>query len=179
MELFSINVNCIPLFYVKSSIRCLPETPLKNKNSVDMSRYALRFYVVYYVGEEDSWESLGLKRIKSVHPKGNQLWIFIGRSDAEATILWPLDVKNWLISKDLMLGKIEGRRRGWQRMRWLDGKSPTQWTWVWVNSGSWWWTGKPGVLQSMGSQRVGHDWAAELTISCRYKTKERNTLSLW
>ena len=40
--------------------------------------------------------------------------------------------------------------------------SPTQWTWVWVNSGSWWWTGRPGVLRSMGSQRVGHDWATEL-----------------
>ena len=40
--------------------------------------------------------------------------------------------------------------------------SPTQWTWVWVDSGSWWWTGRPGVLQSLGSQRVGHDWATEL-----------------
>ena len=64
--------------------------------------------------------------------------------------------------KTLMLGKIEGeRRRGWQRMRWLDA-SPTQWAWVWVNSGSWWWTGRPGVLPSMGSQGVGHDWATEL-----------------
>ena len=40
--------------------------------------------------------------------------------------------------------------------------SPTHWTWVWVNSGSWWWTGRPGVLQFMGSQRVGHDWATEV-----------------
>ena len=63
------------------------------------------------------------------------------------------------LEKTLMLGKIEGRRRrGRQRMRW----SLTQWTWVWVDSGSWWWTGKPGVLQSMGSQRVGHDWVTEL-----------------
>ena len=61
--------------------------------------------------------------------------------------------------KTLTLGKIEGgRRRGQQRMRWLDGII-TQWTWVWVISGSWWWTGKPGVLQSTGSQRVGYDWA--------------------
>ena len=43
--------------------------------------------------------------------------------------------------------------------------SPTQWTWVWVNSGSWWWTGKPGMLQSMGSQRVRHDWATQLNWS--------------
>ena len=62
----------------------------------------------------------------------------------------------------LMLGGIEGRRRmddtGW------DGwtASPTQWTWVWVNSGSWWWTGRPGVLQFLGSQKVKHDWATEL-----------------
>ena len=64
------------------------------------------------------------------------------------------------LEKTLMLGKIEGwRRRGWQRIRWGWMASPTHWTWVWVSSGSWWWTGKPGVLQSMGSQRAGHDWA--------------------
>ena len=58
------------------------------------------------------------------------------------------------LEKTLMQGKIEGRRRkGQQRMRW-DGwmASPTQWTWVWINSGRWWWTGRPGMLQSMGSQ---------------------------
>ena len=53
----------------------------------------------------------------------------------------------------------EGDDRGWDG--WM--ASPTQWTWVWVNSGSWLWTGRPGMLQSMGSQRVGHDWATELT----------------
>ena len=63
--------------------------------------------------------------------------------------------------KTLMLGKIEGRRRGWQRMRWLEVIT-IQWTWVWVNSGSWQWTGRPGVPQSMGSQRVGHVWETEL-----------------
>ena len=65
------------------------------------------------------------------------------------------------LEKTPMLGKIEGRRRrGQQRMKWLDGT--TQWTWVWINSGSWWWTGRPGVLQTMGSQRAGHSWATEL-----------------
>ena len=64
--------------------------------------------------------------------------------------------------KTLMLGKIEGRRRGRrQRMRWLDGIT-TQWTWVWVDSGSWWWTGRPGMLRFMGLQRIGHNWATEL-----------------
>ena len=66
------------------------------------------------------------------------------------------------LEKTLMLGGIRGRRkRG--RQRW-DGwmASPTLWTWVWVNSGSWWWTGRPGVLQFMGLQRVGHEWVTEL-----------------
>ena len=67
---------------------------------------------------------LDFREIQPVQPKGDQSWIFIGRTDAvaETPILWPPDVKNWLIEKTLMLGKIEGRRRsGWQRMRWLDG----------------------------------------------------------
>jgi len=66
------------------------------------------------------------------------------------------------LEKTLMLGKIEGGgegdNRGWDG--WM--ASPMQWTWVWVGSRSWWWTGKPGMLQSMRSQRVGHDWATEL-----------------
>ena len=67
---------------------------------------------------------LDCKEIQPAHPKGNQSRIFTGRTDAEAEtpILWPPDVKNWLIGKTLMLGKIEGRRRRVrQRMRWLDG----------------------------------------------------------
>ena len=69
------------------------------------------------------------------------------------------------LEKTLMLGGIGGRRRrGRQRMRWLDGITD-RWTWVWVNSGSWWWTGRPGVLRFMGSQRVGHDWATDLIWS--------------
>ena len=67
--------------------------------------------------------------------------------------------------KTLMLGKIEDRRRRGQKDRRLDDwmVSLTRWTWVWAGSRSWWWTGKPGMLQSMGSQRVGHDWGTELT----------------
>ena len=68
--------------------------------------------------------------------------------------------------KTLMPGRIEGRRRtgdrGWDG--WL--ASLTQWTWVWVNCESWWWMGRPGVLQSMGSQRVRHNWATELNWQC-------------
>ena len=97
-----------------------------------------------------------------VNPKWNQSWIFIGKTDAEAEtpILWPPDAKSQLIGKDLMLAKIKDRRRGQQRMRLLTSLTP--WTWVWASSGRWWWTGKPGVLQSMWSQRVWHDWATEL-----------------
>ena len=66
------------------------------------------------------------------------------------------------LGKTLMLGGIgaggEGDNRGWDG--WM--ASLTQWTWVWVNSGSWWWTGRPGVLWCLGLQRFGHDWATEL-----------------
>ena len=73
-------------------------------------------------------------------------------------LMWRVDS----LEKTLMLGGIGGRGiRGRQRMRWLDGITHS-WTWVWVNSRSWWWTGRPGMLWFMGSQRVGHDWATEL-----------------
>ena len=77
-------------------------------------------------------------------------------------LMWRTDS----FEKILILGKIEDRRRrGWQRMSgWM--ASPTWLTWVWANSRSWWWTGKPGMLQSMGLQRVRHDWATELTDRC-------------
>ena len=87
-------------------------------------------------------------------------------------LMWRTDS----LEKTLMLGKIEeGRRRGWQRMRWLDAITDLM-TWVWMNSGSWWWTGRPGVLRFMGSQRVGHDWATELSwtdasVTCTWKNK--------
>ena len=106
---------------------------------------------------------LDCKEIQPVHPKGNQSWIFIGRTDAEAEtlILWPPDVKDWLIWKDCEADRLkagEGEDRGWDG--WM--ASPTQWTWFCINSGSWRWSERPGVLRFRGSQRVGHDWATEL-----------------
>ena len=111
---------------------------------------------------ENSWESLGLQGVPTSHPKGNQSWIFIGRTDVEAEtpILWPPDMKSWLIWKNPDAGKDWGQEE--------KGKiedemaSLTQWTWVCVDSGSWWWRGRPGILQSTGSQRVGHNKVTEL-----------------
>ena len=80
---------------------------------------------------------LDSKEIRPVNPKANQSWVFIGRTDAEAEapVLWPLMQRADSLEKSQMLGKIEGKkRRGWHRMRWLV-ESPTQWSWIWMNSG--------------------------------------------
>ena len=127
--------------------------------------WALKNWCFWTVVLEKTLESpLECKEIQPGHPKGNQSWRFIGRTvaEAETPILGPPDAKNWLFGKDPDAGKDwrqeEKGSRGWDG--WM--ASLTQWTWVWVSSGSWWWTGKPGVLQSIGSQRVGHDWVTEL-----------------
>ena len=88
------------------------------------------------------------------HSKGERSWVYIGRTDAEAEtpVLWPPHAKSWLIGRPWCwegLGAGEGDDRGWDG--WM--ASLTQWTWVWVNCRSWWWTGSPGVLRFMGSQR--------------------------
>ena len=89
------------------------------------TKWVLRNWCFWTVVLEKTLKSpLDCKEIQPVNPKENQCWKIIGRTDAEAEapILWPPDEKNWLIGKDMMLGKIEGgRRRGRQRMRWLDG----------------------------------------------------------
>ena len=108
---------------------------------------------------------LDCKEIKPDHPKGNESWIFIGRTDAEAEAptLWPPDAKNQLVGKDPDAGKDWGQEgghgddRGWDN--WM--ASLTQLTWIWENSGIWWWTGKPGVLQSIGSQSIRHNWGTK------------------
>ena len=106
------------------------------------------------------------KEIQPVHPKGNQSWIFIGRTDVEAEtpILWPPHAKSWLIWKDPDPGKDWG-----QEENGMTEDEVVGWTWVWVNSRSWWWTGKLGVLQFMGSQKSGHNWAIELNWNWHFK----------
>ena len=123
---------------------------------------------------------LDCKEIQPVHPKGNQSWIFIGRTDAEAEnsntlATWYEELTHWKRPwcwERLKVGG-EGDDRGWDG--WL--VPPIWWTWVWVSSRSWWWTGKPGVLQSMGSQRVGHDWVTDLNyIICWYTLENYKVL---
>ena len=108
--------------------------------------------------------SLYCKEIKPVNLKGNQSWIFIGRTDAEAETqtlaTWYEELTHWkrLWFWERLTAGGEGDGRSWES--WM--ASLTWWTWVWVRSRSWWWTGEPGVLQPMVLQRVGHDWMTEL-----------------
>ena len=105
---------------------------------------------------------LDCKEIKLVKLRGNQPWIFIRRTDAEALVFWSHNAKSWLIGKVPDAGKDWGQEEkgvtedeiGWMA-------SPTRWTGIWANSRRLCRTGKPGVLQSMGSQRIGHNWATE------------------
>ena len=110
---------------------------------------------------------LDCKEIQPVHPKGDQSWEFIGGTNVEAVT--PILLATWCeelthLKRPWFWERLraggEGDDRGWDG--WM--ASRTQRTWVLVDSGSWWWTGRPGVLQFMGLQRVGHNWVTELNI---------------
>ena len=114
---------------------------------------------------EDSWESLGLQGDPtSPFWKGSALgflwrkWCWGWNSSTLATSCEELTHWKRLWCWEGFGAGGEGDDRGWDG--WM--ASLTRWTWIWVNFGSWWWTGRPGVLRFMGSQRVGHDWATEL-----------------
>ena len=115
--------------------------------------WALKNWWFWTVVLEKTLESpLDCKDIQPVHSEGDQPWVFFGRNDAKAEtpILWLSHVKSWLIGKDWCWEELgaggEGDDRGWDG--WM--ASLTRRKWVWVNSGSWWWTGRPGMLQSWG-----------------------------
>jgi len=115
---------------------------------------------------EKTLSPLDCKEIQPVHSEGNQPWDFFGKNDAKAEtpVLWPPHAKSWLIGKDPDAGRDWGQEEKGMTEDEMSGwmASPSRWTWVWVNSGSRWWTGRPGMLWFMGSQRVGHDWSTEL-----------------
>ena len=112
--------------------------------------------------EKTPGSPLDSTEIKPVNLKGHQPWILTRRTEAEAAVFWSSDANRWLS------GKVP---ECWWRLRTERGEAIREWdpcmasltqgTWVWVNSGSWWWTGRPDMLQSKQSQRVGHDWATE------------------
>ena len=134
-----------------------------------ISQYLLRKWQVVVCNSRVSSEMLNtcfsciIIHRKPVNPKGNQSWILIRRTDAEteALKLWPSDAKSLLIRKDPDAGKDwrQEKRATENEKDWM--ASLIQWTWVWASSRRWWRTGKPGVLQSMGSQRVRHYWVTE------------------
>ena len=128
------------------------------------NNFLLEYTCFWTVVLEKTLESpLDCKEIQQVHSEGDQPWDFFGRNDAKAEtpLLWPPHAKSWLIGKDWCWEGLgaggEGDDRGWDG--WM--ASLTQWTWVWVNSRSWWWTGRPGVLQFMGSQ--SRTWLSDWT----------------
>ena len=109
-----------------------------------------------------SWESLELQGesnqsiLKKISPEYSLEGLMLKlKLHYFGHLMW----RNDSLEKNLMLARLKAGGEGW-----WDGwmASPPQWTWVWASSGSWWWTGKPGVLQSIGSQRVRHDWVTEL-----------------
>ena len=126
--------------------------------------WASKNWCFWTVVLEKTLESpLDCKDIQPVHSKGDQSWVFFGRKDAKAEtpVLWPPHAKGWLIGKDSDAGGDWGQEEkgmtehemaGWHHQ--LNG--------VWVNSGSWWWTDRPGMLQFMELQRVEHDWVTDL-----------------
>ena len=141
--------------------------------------WALKKWCFWTVLSEKTLESLlNFKEIQPVHPEGDQSWVFIERTDVEAensNILttWCEELTHckrpWCWER-LRAGREEDDR-GW------DGcmASPTQWTWVWVDSGSWWWTGRPGVLWFIASQRITHDWVTKVN----WTAFSKSMLNIW
>ena len=169
----------MPLFLFKFSLKGFHNTVscylllvlLFNADSHNCICYWNLFYSAYYIClvlcgfGEDSWESLGLQGDPtSPFSRKSALgflwkeWCWVWNSSTSATSCEELTHWKRLWCWEGLGAGGEGDDRGWDGWMAL----LTRWTWVWVNSGSWWWTGRPGVLRFMGSQRVGHSWVTEL-----------------
>ena len=128
--------------------------------------WAQKNWCFWTVVLEKTLESpLDCKKIQPVHPKGDQSWVFTGRNwcwswNSNTLATWCEELTHWkrCWCWERLRAGGEGDNRGWDG--WM--ASLTQWTRVWLDSGSWWWRGRPGVLRFMGLQRIGHDWVAEL-----------------
>ena len=149
---------------------------LNHKEGWELKNWCFQIVVL----EKTLEEFPGLQGDQTSQLKGNQSWIFIGRTDAEAEapILWPTRCKEPTQEKpwcwERLKAKGEGRSREW------DGylASPTQWTWIWANCGRQRRTRKPGVLQFTGSQRVEHDLVTEQQQRRCVHTHKHTTFSL-
>ena len=127
--------------------------------------WVLKNWFFWTVVLEKTLESpLDCKEIQPVHSKEDPFWVFMEglmlklKLQYFGHLIWRVTHWKRLWCWEGLVAGGEGDDRGWDDCM----ASPTRWTWVWVNSGSWWWTGRPGMLQFMGSQRVGHDWVTEL-----------------
>ena len=130
--------------------------------SIHKEGWALKNWCLWTMVLEKTLESpLDCREIKPVNPKGNQPLILIGRIGAEASVLWPPDGKSQLIEKDPDAWKDWGQEEEGATKWDVLVAYLTQWTWIWANFRRWWRTGRAGVLQSMGSQRVRHDSVTE------------------
>ena len=133
----------------------------KSSGSNRRMNKSMIYWELQVVLEKTPESPLDSKEIKPINLKGKQSWIFTGKTDAEAPVFWSPDAKltHWKSSRcweGLRAEREESNRglNGWMA-------SLMQWTWTWANSGRWWGTGRPGMLQSMGLQRIRHDWMSE------------------
>ena len=148
-------LSCVWLFSTPWTAAC--QATLSIKESWVPNNWCLWTVVL-----EKTLESpLDCTEIQPLNPKGNPKGLML---KLKLQYFGHLMQRTDSFEKTLMQGKIEGRRRGQQRMRWLNGITDLMdmsLSKLW----SWWWTGRPGVLQSMGSQRVGHNWVTEVNWS--------------
>ena len=157
-----------------SSVHGIFQARVLEWGAIAVSVSAEKLMLLDSVLEKTLESPLDCKEIQPVHPKGNQSWIFTGSNDVEVPILWPPDVKNWLSCKDPERLKAEGDDRGWDG--WM--ASPTQWTWVSVNSRSWWWTREAwhAVVHGVPKSWTGlRDWTIHIIIKIWYFPKMTTT----